>query len=42
MFQGSGFAALPPPWIIQNFWNFEDSDLMPAMSGWHRLDVTSC
>ena len=38
MFQGSGFAAIPP-WITQNFRNFEDSDLMPAMSGWQRLDV---
>ena len=44
MFQVSGFAATtpPPPWITQNFRNFEDSDLMPAMSGWQRLDVTSC
>ena len=42
MFQGSGFAAPPPPGFPQNLRNFEDSDLMPAMSSWQKLDVTSC
>ena len=32
----------PPPGFPQNFRNFEDSDLMPAMSSWQKLDVTSC
>ena len=41
MFQGSGLAG-PPRGLPQNFRNFKDSKLMPAMSGWQRLDVTSC
>ena len=29
----TGFGVRAPPWITQNFWNFKDSDLTPAMSG---------
>ena len=39
---GFRVRAPPPPGFPQNFRNFEDSDLMPAMSSWQKLDVTSC
>ena len=43
-FHLSGFAGPPPPprGLPQNSRIFKDSELMPAMTGWQRLDVTSC